>query len=151
MATTISIRCDDHLAEEINQRTKPHESLSITGKVTLERGFAIMQAETQSLSNHFSLAEWKVILSSYKGAMTDAEILRDVANNIHENDAAARFGLTSQEADELLARIKGFTLVRKWALLDVAERFWAAIEKGGEISADANGLKRLGVTPKTVS
>lgn len=151
MATTISIRCESDLADHINQRTKPHESLSITGKVTLERGFAILQAETQALSNQFSMAEWKVILSSYKGVMTDADILRDVKNNIQNNDAAARFGLTNQQGDELVAKINAFTLVRKWALLDIVERFWAAIERGESISIDANGLQRLGVVCKAVS
>ena len=77
MATTISIRCNDDLAEQINQRTKPHESLSVTGKVTLERGFAVLQAESRALSKYFSVAEWKVILSSYDGTMTNADILRD--------------------------------------------------------------------------
>lgn len=151
MATTISICCTDNLADQVNQRTKPHESLSVTGKVTLERGFAILQVETQALSNQFSMAEWKVILSSYKGVMTDADILRDVKDNIHNNDAAARFGLTNQQGDELVAKINGFTLVRKWALLDIAERFWAVIEKGESISADVDGLKRLGVICKSAT
>ena len=81
--------------------------------------------------------------------MTDPEFIPhitvNVEDNINLNDAGARYGLTAQQGRDLIARIADLSPGAKWAMLDVAEQFWAATERGEDISADADGLKRLGV------
>lgn len=147
MAINASIYLSNELQKEVENRAKPGTALGSVIRDQAERAFVILQHETRALANQFTEAEWQVILDSYNGVLTDAMLIPHIAANVEDNinlnGAAERFGVADGAA--LVEEIENLSTAGKWALLDVAERFWAASEKGLGIEPNADGLKKLGV------
>lgn len=149
MAINASIYLSTDLQKEVESRAKPGTALGSVIRDQAERAFAVLQHETRALANQFTVPEWQVILDSFNGILTDAAFITHIAINVEDNitlnNAAARFGLSEDQENDLILRIGDLSPAKKWAILDVAERFWIASEKGESINADADGLKKLGV------
>jgi len=147
------IRTSLYLATELQKqaesRANPDVPLGAVIRAQAERAFGILAIETRALENVFSEAEWQVILDSFNGVLVDMEYIQHIGVNIVDNtnlnNAAAQKGLSVEQGKELIKRFEALSVAAKWAVLDVAERFWAASEKGQGIEPDAEGLKKLGV------
>lgn len=149
MPMKLSTYIDDETIDAVKARSKPDVAFGSVYRDIAKRGFVVLALEVRALANLFTEPEWQVILDSFNGILTDPEFIPHITNNVEDNinlnDAGARFGLTAAQGRDLVARIKDLSAGAKWALLDTAERFWAAAERGEDISADADGLKKLGV------
>ena len=149
MPMKLSTYIDDETIDAVKARSKPDTAFGSVYRAAAKRGFVVLALEVRALANIFTEPEWQVILDSFNGVLTDPEFIPhitvNVEDNINLNDAADRYGLTMQQGRDLVARIEDLPAGAKWAILDVAERFWAATERGEDISADAAGLKKLGV------
>lgn len=100
---------------------------------TLDRAFSALEQEQREMAGKFTIEEWQFFI---KIAKLDIG-LHDMAVIIHHE---ARL---SELSNDSKGRIEAtdFNDLLTWAILDTVERFHAA----GDITADADGLKKLGI------
>ena len=149
MATTLGIYCNNALTEQVMIRACEGESLSAAGKVLFERALVVLAAETRALSDQFTETEWRLLIDSFEGISLEPGLVPHLASDLEDyfnlSEAPALFGLDTAQTGDLLDRVARLTPAQKWALLDVAERYHAAEARGKDVSADADGLRVLGV------
>jgi hypothetical protein len=83
---------------------------------------------------HVELAEWRLICDALNGtAMLDAwspnYVTMEIADHCRLNGAGETWGV---DGAALVARLNTMTMVERFAVVDVADRFWAAVARGEE-------------------
>lgn len=116
------------LAEPLAARAEAGQSRNAIAARDLERYYAILASELARLD--LSEAAWSAIYDALNGSLLDAATARFVWAEIEDalpDGLAEKWGI---DGPALVAELRALSLAGSLAVVDAAERYWAAVGRG---------------------
>lgn len=142
----IAIRPDPDLTVEIESRIQPGtEDARGPGRgsvvrESLERYFALLEAERRELRKLFTGSECAVMLAILNGTIMSASSMQAIEHEFEDGiyvDADGNFtgaegldGDTTIDVEAFMAKVKRLRLAQRFAVADAAERWWNRVGRG---------------------
>lgn len=131
MPAKLQVRIPDDLDSAIAERERSTRDRPSTVREILGRYLEVCRRELPVLD----VEEWHVVMDALNGSWYEgpqqADWWRvDVADLVTQQGGARRHGV--RDADRFLGKIRDLSYSQCVAVLDLAERYWAAVQRGEE-------------------
>lgn len=131
------------LAEPVRARETPGLGANRICQRDLDRYYAVISAELAALE--LSESEAMLIVDALNGTIAEPAAAQRTMLWAGVADAIALDGLAEKwvvDGDALTTKLRGLSLAGSLAVIDAAERYWAAVGRGESPSPEGVGLTR---------